>query len=131
MWKILKIALVFLVMYYVLSFYMTQSRIAEFSGMNSHYGVARSNMIAVSDLAAENLTFTHKQQICHNITSSRGMVTLSFVNDVTVCCDTSEWLVPYRNVGSNREYMCGKWPRIEIVYQPLKTTKLQLGLIEP
>lgn len=130
MWKLIKIILALYVLYYVVSFYMTQSDIADFAGTKTNFGIAQSNMIAVIDFAAENRAFTHKQQVCPNITSSAGEITLSFFDNVMVCCNTDEWLVPYRDVGSNREYLCGKWPRIEIISQPLDKTKLQLGITE-
>lgn len=75
--------------------------------MNGNDGVARSNMISVSDFAAENWAFSNNQQICPNITSSRGEITLSFVNDVTVCCDTSESLVPFaERLGAYLSALC-------------------------
>lgn len=110
---------------------MTQNRIAEFAGTESEHsfiGVARTKKIAASDFAAMNMAYSDTKKICPNITSSRGDITVSFVNDVMVCCDTDEWLVPYRNKGSKREYLCGKWPRIETISQPLEKTKLQLDV---
>ena len=109
---------------------MTQRFIAEFAGTELHTVFARSDMISIADVAAEKKAFTHKEQICPNITSSRGEITLSFVGDEIVCCDTDEFMLPYRNVGANREYVCGKWPQIEVISQPLSLTKLQLDIAQ-
>ncbi|MDI5832568.1 hypothetical protein OCF84_21390 (plasmid) [Shewanella xiamenensis] len=126
MWKIVKVVLALYFIYYSVSLYMTQRFIADFAGSEHNTVFARSNMISIADVAAEKRAFTHKEQICPDITSSRGEITLSFVGDEIVCCDTDELMLPYRNVGSNREYVCGKWPSIEVITQPLSKTKLQL-----
>ncbi|MCU8015007.1 MULTISPECIES: hypothetical protein [unclassified Shewanella] len=132
MWKLIKIAFILYIVYYMMSFYMTQRRIAEFAGTGHPYlfKEALTNKIAASDFAALEKAYTDPKQICPNISSSRNYLTVVFVNDAMVCCDTQEWLVPYRNVGSNREYLCGNWPSIEIISQPLDKTKLQLGVAE-
>jgi len=123
-WKLIKVAIILYIVYYMMSFYMTQKRIAEFAGTE------RPNMIAASDFAALEQAYTDPKQICPDISTNRDHLTVAFVNDVMVCCDTEDWLVPYRDVGSNREYLCGKWPSIEIISQPLNKTKLQLGVSE-
>lgn len=130
MWRIIKVILALYVLYYCFSFYMTQRHIADFAGTKTRFGIARSNMIAVTYLAAESKAFTHKQQVCPDFRSSRGEITLSFVENIIVCCDTDEWLVPYRDVGSNREYLCGKWPKFEVVTQPLEKARLQYRISE-
>lgn len=132
MWKLIKIAIILYIVYYMVSFYMTQRRIADFAGTERPYlfKEALTNKIAASDFAALEQAYKDPKQICPDISTNRDYLTVAFVNDVMVCCDTEEWLVPYRNVGSNREYFCGKWPSIEIISQPLNKTKLQLGVSE-
>jgi hypothetical protein len=129
-WKLIKIAIILYFVYYIMSFYMTQRSIAEFSSTERPYlfKEALTNKIAASDFAALEQAYNDPKQICPDISTNRDHITVSFVNDLMVCCDTDEWLVPYRNVGSNREYLCGTWPSIEIISQPLNKTKLQLDV---
>lgn len=66
---------------------------------------------------------------CPGISSDRGHVTMGFVEDDTdtysVCCWASshQLLVPYKDVGSERLYMCGEWPHIDIARQKIKAAE--------
>lgn len=129
MWKLLKYGLFGYVLYQVIVMLMTQVSIREFESNADNAPFKR--LIAVSDFAASTeIAYGKIPDWCPNISSSRGKTTLSVVNDIMVCCDTDEWLVPYKDVGENRLYLCGKWPRIEIITQPLNKTKLGVAHAE-
>lgn len=123
MWKVLKFGLFGYLLYQAVVLLMTQLAIKEFE--NNTDDLPFKRLIAVSDIAASTeIAYGTIPDWCPNISSSRGKTTLSVINDVMVCCDTEEWLVPYKDEGENRLYLCGKWPRIEIITQPLSKTKL-------
>lgn len=89
--------------------------------------IANGQMISVRDLEAlspgDGLHTV--PELCPHITSKRGHNTLSFVGDISVCCwvaDEKQWLVPYKDVGENRHYLCGKYPHLDHVIQPLTKT---------
>ncbi|MDD1828443.1 hypothetical protein LRP52_40395, partial [Photobacterium sp. ZSDE20] len=44
-----------------------------------------------------------------------------------VCCNLNgnkRMQVPFKEEGDRRSYMCGSWPLIDIVHQPISTSKL-------
>jgi len=85
-------------------------------------------MISVTDIIAYEPDATKGSsvnEICRDVTSERGFPTLSFVGDTGVCCDAAknQWLLPFKNKGDTRYYLCGKWPLLEIVSQPIALSK--------
>ena len=92
---------------------------------------ARGSKINISDIEA----ITPKsgggtvQEWCPGITSKRGHLTLSFAGDTGVCCwltDKNQYLVPYKDKDGYRHYMCGAWPFIDEIKQPLSQTKINI-----
>ncbi|MEZ8292336.1 hypothetical protein AB6D11_00635 [Vibrio splendidus] len=59
-------------------------------------------------------------EMCQDFTSKRGFLTLSFVNDVPVCCalgGDDVYAVPYKedSEAETITYWCGVWPQHDIV----------------
>lgn len=88
MWKLIKVAIILYIVYYMVSFYMTQIRIAEFAGTERPYifKEALTNKIAASDFAALEQAYTDPKQICPDISTNRDYITVTFVNDTMVSC---------------------------------------------
>jgi hypothetical protein len=68
---------------------------------------------------------------CPNVSSNRGHITMGFVGEEgnSVCCwvaDSNQWLVPYKDIGEDRHYLCGEWPFLDHVIQPIKNSKLNI-----
>ena len=89
------------------------------------------HMISITDL--ETVTPDSgkgsPQEWCPDITSKRGHVTMGFVRDMSVCCWTagdSQLLVPVKQDKDTRSYLCGKWPFIDQVSQPITKTKIPI-----
>lgn len=104
--------------YYVVTESITKRKRIEFSGVVAGANFP-ANQIAVYDFAAKFNQNDGKID-CSHIDSNRAVKTVSIVNDVVVCCDTDEWLVPYRDVNGRREYLCGRWPNLEVVSKSLE-----------
>jgi hypothetical protein len=54
---------------------------------------------------------------------------MGFVGEegTTVCCwvaDSEQLLVPFKDIGDNRHYLCGAWPYLDHVTQSIKNSKL-------
>ncbi len=67
------------------------------------------------------------QEMCRDVQSERGHTTLGFVGEYAVCCwtaDEDQWLVPYKEVGDTRHYLCGAWPHLDHVTQKIADSKL-------
>lgn len=124
--------------YMVLATGMYTYKLAEFYGVDynfSKHGVALNgrtgfgDLINVSDLAVTPLDGGGPvNEWCPGVSSKRGHVTMGFVGeDTAVCCwvaDENQWLVPFKDVGEQRHYLCGEWPLLDHVIQPIKNSKL-------
>lgn len=91
----------------------------------------RGSMINISDIAAitPDSGSGTVQDWCPNISSKRGHVTMSFAGDTAVCClltDENQYLVPYKDSDGYRHYLCGAWPMIDEVKQPLSKTHIKM-----
>lgn len=67
------------------------------------------------------------QEACRDVHSERGRITLSYIGGAGVCCwlsDQNQWLVPYRDEGDTRHYLCGAWPFLDHVQQKIVDSKL-------
>ena len=66
-------------------------------------------------------------EICPGISSERGHLTVSTIDDNVVCCHISEnqWLVPFKEADGKRHYLCGAWPFEEHVTQNLENVALK------
>lgn len=62
-------------------------------------------------------------EICPDTLSTRGHLTISYSlpADDMVCCvvDEEQLFLPYKDVGDNRHYLCGNWPRTDEIIKPL------------
>lgn len=108
--------------YFVVSETLTQRKRIEFSGAVDGVDFP-TKQIAVSDFAAKFNQDDGKID-CSHIDSNHAVKTVSVVYDVVVCCDTDEWLVPYRDVNGRREYLCGRWPNLEVVSKSLEVENI-------
>lgn len=129
--KLFNLIIIGFVGYHLVVGLVAQYEVAQFSD-SDHFWDRPSQLISVMDLAATpNVGTSSVDVLCPGITSSRGYTSLSDMNDgdqlITVCCDTQQWLVPFKDVGDSREYLCGKWPHSEVVTQPLSNTKINLN----
>ena len=116
-------------------------RLAEFYEVDYNFkehGIALNgrtafgDMISVSDLAVTSVEGGGPvNEWCPDIKSERGNLTMGFVGDDTaVCCwvaDNNQWLVPYKDVGDTRHYLCGEWPFLDHVTQPINASKLKIN----
>jgi hypothetical protein len=62
-------------------------------------------------------------ELCPNVSSERGYLTIVSVAGYTdVCCEVAEnqFLVPFKDIGDQRHYLCGEWPLLDHVIQPIK-----------
>ena len=54
---------------------------------------------------------------CPNVESKRGNTTIDFVGEKVICCWDSnnnyQFLVPAKDVGEKRHFLCGKWPYLD------------------
>jgi hypothetical protein len=129
--KLLSQIIIGFVGYHLIVGVMTQYEVAKFTD-SKLFWARPSQLISVMDLAAtSNVVTSSVAVLCPGITSSRGYTSLSDMNNgdklITICCDTQQWLVPFKDVGDRREYLCGKWPHSEVVTQPLSNTKIILN----
>ncbi|MCS6162414.1 hypothetical protein OCF84_21900 (plasmid) [Shewanella xiamenensis] len=120
--KLIALIVISYVGYYVVSESITKIKRIEFSGVVDGANFP-AKQIAVYDFAAKFNQNDGKID-CSHIDSNRAVKTVSIVNNVVVCCDTDEWLVPYRDVNGRREYLCGKWPNLEVVSKSLEEENL-------
>jgi hypothetical protein len=54
---------------------------------------------------------------CPNVESKRGNTTIDLVGEKVICCWDSnnnyQFLVPAKDVGEKRHFLCGKWPYLD------------------
>jgi len=91
------------------------------------------NQINVTDIATTTPVTGEGtvEEWCPNVTSKRGHVSMGFIGEEgeSVCCwvsDSYQWLVPYKDVDNQRHYLCGEWPNLDYVIQPIKQSKLAI-----
>jgi hypothetical protein len=127
--------------YMTLATVMYTYKLTEFYEVDysfSDHGIALNgrtgfgDFINVSDLAVTPLEGGGPvNEWCPGVSSERGHITMGFVGeDTAVCCwvaDKNQWLVPFKDVGEQRHYLCGEWPLLDHVIQPIKNSKLQIN----
>lgn len=69
------------------------------------------------------------EAICSDVITKRSNLTVSAVGydgDIACCWLTNEeqFLVPYKDIDGVRHYMCGSWPYVDHVMQPIAKSKL-------
>lgn len=119
-------------------FYTVESvKFYEIDYSFSEHGVALNgrtsigNTINVLDLKAVAPTEGGGaiKEWCPEVVSQRGHVTMGFTGGgEPVCCHVADgqWLVPFKDEGGVRHYLCGAWPHLDWVSQPVKNSKLGL-----
>lgn len=131
---------VFFTGYQIVTTGMYTYQVSQFYGVDysfSEHGIALNgkssfgNMINVQDLTAYEPAAggSSVKDVCRDVESQRGHTTLGFVGDIAVCCwvaDENQWLVPFKDEGKTRHYLCGKWPNLDHVTQQISKSKLAL-----
>ena len=128
--------------YTVLATGMYTYKLAEFYGLDYEFtihGLAPNgnagwgNKIDVTDLATTTSAAGGGsiEERCPDVKSKRGFVTMGFVGEgidsKSVCCSVAninQRLVPFKDVDKERHYLCGEWPHLDYVIQPLANRKL-------
>lgn len=87
------------------------------TGLGSYINVTDIKLTSFN----ENRTIEER---CPGVSSSQGYLTMGFIGDewLAVCCrvaDNNQELVPYKDVGEVRHYLCGQWPNIDHVTRPI------------
>lgn len=100
-------------------------------GISINGNATSAQVINVRDLLAypEDASGSSPQEICRDVKSSSGSVTLSFIGGYAICCqlaDEDQWFVPFKDEGDYRHYLCGKWPNTDHVIQKISKSKLKL-----
>lgn len=128
--------------YMTIATIMYTYRVADFYDVDYSFGehgialngrTAFGNQINVTDLAVSPIEGGGNiQDWCPGVESKRGFLTMGFVGEdeqKAVCCyvsDYNQWLVPFKDVGDTRHYLCGKWPHLDHVTQPISQSKLNI-----
>lgn len=131
----LSLVFVFYMLITIISSLAYSYQVNTFSGKElksitfSWNGNARGvNLISPLDLAVPDSKLPgSSSQICANVTSSRGYNVVSIFEGKMVCCSLSSdtrYHIPFKEIGDERYYLCGAWPRTEIVHQPIKSAAL-------
>jgi hypothetical protein len=85
--------------------------------INSHDLMAYKDDLAKGEYA----------RACRDVQSERGRISITYIGGSSVCCelsDNNQWLVPYRDEGDTRHYLCGAWPFLDHVTQKIESSKL-------
>jgi len=124
---------IFFVGYHAYATVMYSLKLADFYEVEwsfSTYGLASNgqtsfgNMINIKELEAVSpgVQGGSSKEWCPKVTPiNNNHITLGNVDELGVCCWASEsqWLVPYKDKGEFRHYLCGKWPHLDEVKQPI------------
>lgn len=69
------------------------------------------------------------EEMCPNVASNRGYLVLGFVGDTAVCCTVGhegQMHVPFKDEEGYRVYLCGDFPNLHEVKQPLDKVKYKM-----
>jgi hypothetical protein len=123
-----------LVIFKITNAYMYTKEVAEFygkeysildDGIIPNGGGGFGPVINVTGLKAKYMRVGLRSEYCPDVKSLRlSGVSISFIGspEFGVCCllaGDNQWLVPYKDVGKERHYLCGKWPNLDHVIQPI------------
>ncbi len=116
-----------LLIYQVIKIGMDARALKKFTGVgwgNIELGFNSNKYFKASTISVLDLKATLNNQNvyeCPSIVSDSGHTTLSIVGDTPVCCwvAKNQRFVQYKDIKGFRHYLCGEWPYLEHVKQPL------------
>jgi hypothetical protein len=93
-------------------------------GIAFNGGRSFGQVMSVKDIEAlnPNAGGSSSAEMCPNVTSERGFITIGFAGGMLVCCsmyNENQWMVPFKDKDGYRHYMCGQFPNIDEIKQPL------------